>query len=71
MVFLNVAPEAFKGRLYDTKLPAGTYCNAYRAGCERVRILGDGSTADNVSVASDSVLALHVGLSATNTVPAA
>jgi len=62
MIFMNIGRDAFHGRLYDTKLPAGVYCNAYKTGCESVEILADGSTSDNVSVALDSVLALHIGL---------
>lgn len=62
MIFINIERNAFHGRLYDTKLPAGVYCNAYKTGCESVDILADGSTSDNVSVALDSVLALHIGL---------
>ena len=61
MILLNVAGEAFHGRLYETKLPAGKYCNVYRSGCESVEILADGSTAESVTIASDSVLALHFG----------
>ena len=61
MIFMNLGREAFHGKLYDTKLPAGTYCNAYKEGCESVEILGDGSTLDVVTIASDSVLALHTG----------
>ena len=61
MIFLSVAGEAFHGRLYNTRLPAGLYCNVYKSGCESVEILNDGSTADGVTIASNSVLALHVG----------
>ncbi len=61
MIFMNLGREAFHGKLYDTKLPAGTYCNAYKEGCGSVEILGDGSTLDVVTIASDSVLALHTG----------
>ena len=64
MFFMNIAADTFHGRLSDTQLPAGAYCNAYRAGCERVEILDDGSTASAVAVAPDSVLALHIGLMA-------
>ena len=62
MIILNIAAEGFHGRLYGTQLPAGVYCNAYRSGCEEIEILADGSSADSISVASDSVLALHTGL---------
>ncbi len=61
MIFMNIGKEAFHGKLYDTKLPAGAYCNAYKEGCKGVKILDDGSTSDIVVIASDSVLALHVG----------
>lgn len=59
MIFINIGKEAFRGKLYDTKLPAGKYCNAYKEGCEGVKIIDDGSTSDIVVIASDSVLALH------------
>ena len=45
MFFMNIAANTFHGRLSDTQLPAGAYCNAYKAGCERVEILDDGLTA--------------------------
>ena len=64
MFFMNVAGDTFHGALRDTQLPAGAYCNAHKAGCEKVEILADGSTASAVAVAADSVLALHTGLMA-------
>ena len=64
MFFMNIAGDTFHGRLSDTQLPAGAYCNAYKPGCERVEVLADGSTASAVAVAADSVLALHIGLMA-------
>lgn len=60
MVFLNVGDIDFHGRLYNTRLPAGVYCNVLKSGCEKVEILGDGSTAAGVTVGRDSALALHL-----------
>lgn len=60
MIFLNVGDTAFHGRLCNTQLPAGVYCNVLKNGCETVEILGDGSTAAGVTVGRDSALALHV-----------
>ena len=71
MLFMNVGREAFHGRLYDTKLPAGEYCNVYKGGCESVKILDDGSTVESVSIASDSVLALHTRSVTNRSVPTA
>ena len=61
MIFMNIGRETFHGKLYDMKIPAGTYCNAYKEGCTDLKILDDGSTSDIVVIASNSVLALHVG----------
>ena len=61
MFFMNIAGNTFHGRLSGTQLPAGAYCNAYKPGCERVEVLADGSTANAIAIAADSVLALHIG----------
>ncbi len=61
MILLNIAPEDFHGKLHGTRLPAGVYCNSYRPGCEEVKILANGSSAGSISIAPDSVLALHTG----------
>lgn len=71
MIFMNLGREAFHGRLYDTKLPSGEYCNVCKGGCESVKILDDGSTGENITVASDSVLALHICSVMTRGIPAA
>ena len=68
---MNIAANTFHGRLSDTQLPAGAYCNAYKAGCERVEILDDGSTASAVAVPPDSVLALHINGLMTSPEPSA
>ncbi|BDA42333.1 Alpha-amylase A [Coccomyxa sp. Obi] len=60
MMFINVGDTEFHGRLYNTQLPAGVYCNVLKSGCEKVEILGDGSTAAGVTVGRDSALALHL-----------
>ena len=71
VLFMNIGKETFRGKLYNTKLPAGTYCNAYKEGCESIKILDDGSTSDVAIIASDSVLALHIGFMAARGLPSA
>ena len=66
MIFLNVGDTDFHGRLYNTQLRAGVYCNVLKSGCEKVEILGDGSTVAGVTVGRDSALALHVNATQTS-----
>lgn len=69
MIILNVADGDFCGRLYDTQLAAGVYCNVLKSGCERVEILGDGSTAGEVTVCKDCALALHINATLNSMAP--
>lgn len=69
MIFLNVADADFRGRLYNTQLPTGAYCNVLKRGCERVEVLGDGSSAGEVTVCRDCALALHANATVDSRAP--